>query len=598
MGASDGCYSRPYIGLNGYPRNPQNRNYDRYEWETLLNKAELPCYTFAYPFPDHLLTRVILSDHFVKSDRYAHSSLYHVKSRDYFNTDWRPDDDEFLRWETLGHSGYLADFANSFLIMAAGDEAILNQVLPYDFIHFSNPLRQKKYGTITYKLRDGDRVCKQKMAAVSDSADEALICHAPETGRYIRGPLLTSAWLHALLDNDADAAFKIRLKEYYAFLINYFKDNRQETGALDLLPFNIIIDAHGVYNPFDLEWHSDELFEPDFIFFRALMWFGYTHEIFISSFCKLRNLHTIRDFILHGFKLISLEVEDRIEKFVVFEERIHKKIDSDRTPEPVKQLVNQPFQYVTTTLQSKTYTAQLYWVGQNNVLENKNSVTVSAPLGSDPQMLFFKIPPKVADIRILRFDPADRTGFFHLSAVQLKWCDNKGQREQILWELQGTRAIAAHGMMQNVHFCPSAMGDAFLSTGVDPQIIFEFPTPIRPPFSNGVFLFKACMDWPKSADYLAAADTIKKMALEIKAHKTLIAEKEKRMVEYHAQLTEKNGQLRFNDELMRVQEARITELNAQVNERDAKIHILEFKLNLIRKSGLGKIFKAFKRALN
>ncbi len=46
-----------------------------------------------------------------------------------------------------------------------------------------------------------------------------------------------------------------------------------------------------------------------------------------------------------------------------------------------------------------------------------------------------------------------------------------------------------------------------------------------------------------------------------------------------------------------MQEARITELNAQVNERDAKIHILEFKLNLIKKSGLGKMFKTVKRVL-
>jgi predicted RNase H-like nuclease (RuvC/YqgF family) len=83
------------------------------------------------------------------------------------------------------------------------------------------------------------------------------------------------------------------------------------------------------------------------------------------------------------------------------------------------------------------------------------------------------------------------------------------------------------------------------------------------------------------------------MALEIKAHKTLIAEKEKRMVEYHAQLQK----LEVKDEFLRLKDARIMELNTQVNERDTKINILEFKLNLIRKSGLGKIFKVFKSAL-
>jgi len=576
MGALYDNANKAYIGLDGYPGNPKTRTYDRNEWQSLLAQAGLPHCRFAYPFPDHLLTRATLSDQYIKTDSYAYSLLYHIKSRDYFNPDWRPDDDEFLRWEALHHSGYLADFANSFLIAAADTETSLTDVWPYDFIHFSNPSRQKKYRTITFKRRDVSSVKKEKIFIDNDAKDINTLSHAPTAGNYLKGSLLASKWLHAFLAADIDLVFKSLVNEYHHFLTDYFHTHQENSCVLDLLPFNIIVDSQGRYQVFDLEWQTTTDLNPEFILFRSLMWFGYTHETVITPFCEQRNLHTIGDFIVYVFNLMSPPLEYNPDQFITIEERIHKNIASGQGPEPVKQLIQQPFQYVTTTLQSKSFNAQLYWVDENETLTIENSITVSAPLSDNSQMLFFKLPPYVSNIKIIRFDPADRTGFFHLSSVQLKWCDNEGGDEMIMWELKNARNIAAHAIMEDVHYCPSAMCDAFIATSEDPQMIFEFPADIRPPSINGSFLFKAEMDWPKSADYLASVEIIKKMALELKEKETLIAEKEKRVVEYHAQLIQQ------------------TEIGDQVKERDMKIHILEFKLNLIKQSGLGKIFKALK----
>jgi hypothetical protein len=577
MGALSNNANKAYIGLDGYPDNPQTRTYDCNEWRSLLAQAGLLHCRFAYPFPDHLLTRATLSDQYIKTDCCAYSLLYHIKSRDYFNPDWRPDDDEFLRWEALHNSGYLTDFANSFLIAAADVETPLTGLWPYDFIHFSNPSRQKKYRTVTLKRRDVSLVSKEKIFIHNDAKAKNMLSHAPMACNYLKGSLLASKWVHAFLSADIDLVLQNLVNEYCHFLTDYFNTNQENNSVLDLLPFNIIVDSQGRYQVFDLEWQTTTDLNPNFILFRALMWFGYTHETIITPFCEQRNLHTIGDFIIYVFNLMSPPpLEYNHDQFIAIEEQIHKNIASGQEPEPVKQLMQQPFQYIATTLQSKSFNAQLYWVDENETLTNKNSITVSAPLSDNSQMLFFKLPPHVSNIKIIRFDPADRTGFFHLTSVQLKWCDKKGDDEMIMWELKDARNIAAHAIMENVHFCPSAICDAFIATSEDPQMIFELPDDIWPPSINGSFLFKAKMDWPKSADYLASVEMIKKMALELKEKETLIAEKEKRMVEYHAQLKKQ------------------TEIGDQVKERDMKIHILEFKLNLIKKSGLGKIFKAFK----
>jgi len=576
MGALYDNANKAYIGLDGYPDNPQTRTYDRHEWQSLLAQAGLPHCRFAYPFPDHLLTRATLSDQYIKTDSNAHSLLYHIKSRDYFNPDWRSDDDEFLRWEALHNSGYLTDFANSFLIAAADAETTLTDVWPYDFIHFSNPSRQNKYRTVTFKRRDVSLVNKEKIFINNDAKAKNTLSHAPTACNYLKGSLLASKWVHAFLSADIDLVLKNLVNEYHHFLTDYFHTNQENNSVLDLLPFNIIVDSQGEYHVFDLEWQTARDLKPEFILFRALMWFGYTHETVITPFCEQRNLHTIGDFIDYVFNLMSSPLEYKPDQFITIEERIHKNIASDQGPEPVNQLIQQPFQYIATTLQSKSFNAQLYWVDENETLTIENSITVSAPLSDNSQMLFFKLPPCVSNIKIIRLDPADRTGFFHLSSVQLKWCDKEGGDEMIMWELKDARNIAVHAIMQDVHFCPSVICDAFIATSEDPQMIFELPADIRPPTTNGSFLFKAKMDWPKSSDYLASAEIIKQMALELKEKETLIAEKEKRVVEYHAQLKHQ------------------TEIGDQVKERDTKINILEFKLNLIKQSGLGKIFKALK----
>ncbi|MCI5141333.1 MAG: hypothetical protein D3909_06320, partial [Candidatus Electrothrix sp. ATG1] len=152
LGASEDNYGRPYTGLWGYGSRDQTpRMFSRNEWSEIFRQADIAHHHFLYPFPDHQFAELILSDDFIQTDPHAHSLLYRTRSRDLAAPDWLPEQDEFLHWKSLHQSGYLRDFANSFLLVAAKSQQRLSEVFPYDFIKLSKNRQLSKYHAVTYK---------------------------------------------------------------------------------------------------------------------------------------------------------------------------------------------------------------------------------------------------------------------------------------------------------------------------------------------------------------------------------------------------------------------------------------------------------------
>jgi len=573
LGASEDHYGIASIGVDGYARHQHIRTHTKKKWEHLLTKSGIGHFRFMYPFPDHNLADVLLSEDFIRSDPFAHSLLYRIRSRDYHSRRWDPIKDEYLRWRSLHRSGYLEDFANSFLIILSQSEKRLNELCPYDFIKFSNKAKNPEFLTVTFKPKEEERVIKQTVHSGKDRRAVGVIDHHLPGSKYYRGPLLSSLWISALIDPADITEFNTLLQAYYVFLKRYAKKSENSGSLLDLLPFNIVVDATGRYRTFDLEWESKTTITPEYIFFRALMWFAYSHSSHLSIHFIEKKLHNIYDFIQYGFDLLSLDLHNNLSHFIALEEEIQRSINTGQKADPVRTLIMQPFQSVATTLQSKSFNAQLYWVTEAEPLCDENSVLLSAPLGPETQHLFFRLPPSVTDLNILRLDPANRSGFFHIYNVILKWVDVDKQAEKVLWQISGEQNIAEYAVMEGIYFCYAAMGNLFLSTSDDPRMVFELPETLPSISSQGYFLFEVNMDWPKSADHMVLADTIKE--------KTALLEDKKDL------------EAKFHDREMQL-DNRIIELLDQVKERDAKIHILEFKLDLLRKSRLGKLLRIFK----
>ncbi|WP_417909392.1 methyltransferase domain-containing protein [Candidatus Electronema sp. PJ] len=578
LGATEEYYGRPYAGLWGYGSREQSPwMFCRNEWLDILRQADIPHHRFLYPFPDHQFAHLMLSDDFIRTDPYAHSLLYRMRSRDVSVPDWLPDQDEFLYWKSLHQAGHLQDFANSFLLVAAKKQAVLTEVFLYDFIRLSKSQRQRKYHTLTYKEKQLPVVVKKQVEEkkAPDISDHAAVSHEPSSHTYIRGPLLAELWLDALVMSGRTGDFKKLLQEYYQFLKVTLQQAEQPGRYLDLLPFNIIFDANGHYQVFDQEWGVDCAdISPEFILFRALLWFGFAHDAHLSCRLVEEKLTNIAEFIHFGFQLLSLEQQP---SFIEQEGRVQHSIDPSQGVEQVRAVLYQPFQQAIRTYQSTLFKTELYWVTETTPLSANNSLTVHGQTGREQQTLFFALPDPVEQLKILRFDPADRPGLLHLHRLTLWQATADSEQGRVLWEAVGSHRIAELAILENLHYCSSALGEVFLSVGQDPQVIIELPEFVTEQSGQGRLLFEVVIDWPQSADYLVVLD-------EIQTQRRLLAN------------MQETARLHLAKEQVRLQEEqrRLGELQEHMAIMRERLVALEYKLDAVRRTCVGRLLRKLK----
>jgi SAM-dependent methyltransferase len=108
----------PFFGIQNLYDVRTPRTFGRSELITELSSAGFPFTRFYYPFPDYKLPTVILSDEALRSDTFdSVDLLLRSRSRDYTGRNVRIFN-EPLVFSSLARNGLLADFANSFLILA------------------------------------------------------------------------------------------------------------------------------------------------------------------------------------------------------------------------------------------------------------------------------------------------------------------------------------------------------------------------------------------------------------------------------------------------------------------------------------------------
>ncbi|MGB5687599.1 MAG: methyltransferase domain-containing protein, partial [Candidatus Electrothrix sp.] len=522
LGASEDNYSKPYTGLWGYGSRYQHpRMFSRNEWVEIFQQAELPHHQFLYPFPDHQFAELILSDDFIQSDPYAHSLLYRTRSRDLAEPDWLPDQDEFLHWKSLHQSGYLQEFTNSFLITIAKSQERLTATFPYDFIKLSKSRQRSKYHAVTYKEKQQPVVIKELLEKKDTEKKDkrGVVAHVPRGHKYIQGPLLAELWIDALVMDGRSEKFKQLLNDYYHFLTTHLAQAEQPGRFLDLLPFNIILASDGQYQWFDQEWAVEcEDISPEFILFRALLWFGFAHDTHISCAMKAENLTSIAEFINFGFQLLSMDEQGLLPGFIEQEGRVQHSIDPTQGIDQVDAVLRQPFQQAIKICQTSQFDAQLFWVTETSPLSGDNCLNVRAYMARERQTLFFPLPDQIENLKILRFDPSDRPGFFHIHRLTLRLTPEDAAESRVLWEAVGGDITEAT-IMEHMHYCSSSMREVFFSVGDDPHVIIELPQSVTEQSGQGRLQFEVVIDWPQSSDYLAVLDemqTLRRLMSEIK----------------------------------------------------------------------------------
>ncbi|MDW7772673.1 MAG: glycosyltransferase [Desulfobulbaceae bacterium] len=608
LGAREDHFGRQYVGLYGYPEEIGIRTYDRTEWESML--AALGgeySHRFIYPFPDYKMARAILSEDFITGREHAYSHLYRMLSRDN-GTPIQSEMNEFLLWEGLHKTGRLRDFANSFFILVGRNSDRLDKACPYDFMHFSGRGRKPGYRIRTSKRADRDVVQKEYLLPGKAGEPTAWLTHDLGDAPYRSGSLLITRWIHALVHSDP-AVFEECIREFYRFLKKYWAENSRTDDAFDLLPFNIVVDGEGAWHRIDTEWHVHVPFTPEFILFRALLWFPFTSEMLLGPVLERNGLETVQDFIGYGFQLVSLDPVDRLAGFVALEESIQAEIEMQVHSQPVQKLLRENLRYRNVNVRPETFPVQLYWSGENGEWSEDRCIDRTARIGADSQTITFRLPPTAKNAARLRFDPVNQAGFIHISSLRA-YAQPDGQ---LIWEINGSSAIAAAASMNNLHYCKSGLGEVFIATSNDPSLIFDPPEKVKEAMDRGPVTLQIEMDWPRSTDFLVAMDSLGKKLVRLELERE---EERNRFIrefsrKYTEEIKEKSDQVRTKDihignleaELTAMKQTRIWR-NAEWMRRriyypllDARV-LLKKSFHTLRHEGPGQVIRKARRVMS
>lgn len=488
MGTTEDHYGVPYIGIHGYPDSAGICTYDHAEWRSILDQAGLDSNVFLTPFPDYKIPTVILHEDFLKNPAAA-AHLRGSVSRDYlraFNSNF----DEYLFWQASSQNGSLIEFSNSFLIVAGRDNDTASKLAEYDFSHFTGSQRKPEFRTATRKRRDEMIVSKEKLVTNSSmEKNHSGLQQITLDEDFLPGKLLADVWLQSLMTWQDQQRLLSLFKRYYEFLKQYATENPDAMDMVDVLPFNIIIDESGSYHSFDREWVLDEKITPEFVLFRALFWFVYGNSRQFSPMFDSNEWASIRGYLLHCFEQLELTVEDQLGGFAEMEERLQAAIGTVRQDSLIDSLLD--------TLPQKQsgetiFHPRLYWAQQGQHCSEKDSIKATAVLGSGHQLISYDVPVKLAADSLLRFDPAERDGYFHIYRLRLM---DMTATEKVLLDLKSIEQIAETFDSKAVSLCGDGDSAVFIAHDRDPHFEYRLATAAEN------LRVEIEMDWPHSEEY-------------------------------------------------------------------------------------------------
>ena len=499
MGASEDHYGVPYIGINGYPESSGICTYDHGEWRHILDQAGLASNVFLAPFPDYKIPTVVLHEEFLQQQG-ASSHLRGSVSRDYLHA-LNNDFNEYIFWQACNQNGSLLEFTNSYLIIAGRDSDTADKIAAFDFAHFTGSQRKPEFRAATRKRRDEMIVRKQKLGSASStgSAEYGLQQIFKEED-YLQGKLLADVWLQNLMTWQEQQRLLSLYKDYYDFLNAYAAQNPDARDMLDILPFNIITDKAGNYQSFDREWLLDEKLAPEFVLFRALFWFVYGHSLEFAPLFIANGWNSIRDYILQSFEQLGIDAKDRIDDYAAMEDRLQSEISTARQERLICSLLD-------TVPQARSgdtmFQPRLYWAQPAEVFSEQNTLMTSAVLGAERQSIEFDVPGILPVDSLLRFDPAERDGYFHLYRLKLAYTKADGKADRVVLELNSAEEIAEKFVIKGASLCGTGDSAVFVAHDRDPHFEYNLPA------ASSEIHLEVEMDWPHSEEYEIVRDGLR-----------------------------------------------------------------------------------------
>ncbi|NND81897.1 MAG: glycosyltransferase [Gammaproteobacteria bacterium] len=379
---------------------------------------------------------------------------------------------EYLLFSELTKTRPLYELCDDYLTLYSRHSSSIDALYKADFTHFSSAGRRAQWRTITTKPRAVNEVIKTSLApetAVATSAQEAssktpALAQDLSTLSYQRGRSLAGQWLRCLVGEDSVTRFDRYLDDYSDWLE---REGRAYGDALyDVLPFNLIVDEQQRYQVIDPEWKVPETM-PAFVMFRALFWFGFHNRQLLRPLAAEHGLFSLEDFVVYGMRRVGYEFD--IAEFSELETSIQCQIERQFNQDAIAQTLRLPItQTHSEQIQPMLPTAQVFWCDSAAAVDFSNSLTLPFQSLDQVETLRGSVGSLDTSRPILRLDPVDRAGFFHLQRINL--LDEQGGR---VWEITGEPQIVAAAQTENVVTAQADDASLLVAQNDDPQFIFD-----------------------------------------------------------------------------------------------------------------------------
>ncbi len=221
-GCTEDHSGKLFDGVLDYPITPCARTFSRRELRGRLDKAGLDAQRWYFPFPDYKLPAAILDERFVQHWPEAAADLACNRSwEDYSQqrADLLPD---YLFARSLSNAGLLADFANSFLVLASDSKAspVLEQLTHSTARAWLFGDRRRNLVLTRFEERDGEWLVR-KTADYRPGTQGKMRWHCEESvammkGIPVRARLLRRAWFHdpAGFVDDLETVLRWGMREF------------------------------------------------------------------------------------------------------------------------------------------------------------------------------------------------------------------------------------------------------------------------------------------------------------------------------------------------------------------------------------------------
>ena len=564
LGCNEDHYDRPFVGLYDYPLDKGIRTYDRERLTSLITAGTLKACRYLYPFPDYKLPRLLLTEQFIRQDRYASSLLYRLSSQDYQGS-MSMECSELLLWDGLQKNNLLEDFANSFLILLGESASSVNAPVENDFTYFSGSDRAPAYRTITAKPTGKEQVVKKLLTGGEAADSNDSLRHVLTREEYVSGPLLSVRWLQILARDPAGDLLAKQVECYWNFLKKQMLlKGSPSAGNFDLLPFNIVLDTKEQWQIIDKEWQVTEPVAPEFVLFRALLFFVVDNQPLFRTFARRYDCGCVFDLIAWFFKYLGLDLQRDQQSFLQKQADIVRHIVTDAVPEQA--LVNslyQPLSFQVRKTVPELETVELYWAETADGFGEDRKLSCRVGADIKTQLCRFLLPHVSGSDRYLRIDPGTQPGFFTLKRLALFAVPGDGDK-QLLWEVKGTAAIVAAARLQGVDFLAGQFGSTLVAVEQDPHLIFDIGPNCFAGLQSGSGLYcEVELSLPVSPDMILA-----RQALEhtVNLYQRKIRTLRERFAEQQQLLDKRNNTILLYQDELKQYEIRHRELQESFTE--------------------------------